>query len=163
VGIPNFVFVQWVAPFVSEFPEKVSAFYWARTVERASMALMNMVSSNINQWTLLAAMLPIVYSMSRGTPSTIPLDSQQELELLLTLGQSLLSAVFLLNMRLAWWEAAGLFGLWIVQFAFTTAVHDVVTAIYFVWAAVEIGRVLTGRSSAPALRLFGEMWRRHVR
>ena len=26
------------------------------------MALMNMVSSNINQWTLLAAMLPIVYS-----------------------------------------------------------------------------------------------------
>jgi hypothetical protein len=127
------------------------------------MALMNMVSSNINQWTLLAAMLPIVYSMSRGTPSTIPLDSQQELELLLTLGQSLLSAVFLLNMRLAWWEAAGLFGLWIVQFAFTTAVHDVVTAIYFVWAAVEIGRVLTGRSSAPALRLFGEMWRRHVR
>src|SRR5438477_270303 len=123
LGIPNFVFVQWVAPFVSEFPEKVSAFYWARTVERASMALMNMVSSNINQWTLLAAMLPIVYSMSRGGASSIPLDSQQELELLLTLGQSLLSAIFLLEMRLAWWEAAGLFGLWVVQFGFTTAVH----------------------------------------
>ena len=38
LGIPSFVFVQWVAPFVSEFPEKVSAFYWARTVDRASMA-----------------------------------------------------------------------------------------------------------------------------
>jgi cation:H+ antiporter len=162
VGIPNFVFVQWVAPFVSEFPEKVSAFYWARTVERASMALMNMVSSNINQWTLLAAMLPIVYSMSRHAVSSIPLDAQQELELLLTLAQSLLSAVFLLNMRLSWWEAAGLFGLWIVQFAFTTAVHDVVTAIYFVWAAVEIGRILTGRERAPALRLFAVMWRKHV-
>ncbi|MFB3778044.1 MAG: hypothetical protein ACE141_10550, partial [Bryobacteraceae bacterium] len=61
LGIPSFVFVQWVAPFVSEFPEKVSAFYWARTVDRAPMALMNMVSSNINQWTLLAAMLPIVF------------------------------------------------------------------------------------------------------
>jgi cation:H+ antiporter len=68
LGVSSFVFVQWVAPFVSEFPEKVSAFYWARTVDRASMALMNMVSSNINQWTLLAAMLPIVYSISRGAP-----------------------------------------------------------------------------------------------
>ena len=66
LGVPTFVFVQWVAPFVSEFPEKVSAFYWARTIHRAPMALMNMVSSNINQWTLLAAMLPIVYSISRG-------------------------------------------------------------------------------------------------
>jgi len=36
LGVPSFVFVQWVAPFVSEFPEKVSAFYWARTVDRAS-------------------------------------------------------------------------------------------------------------------------------
>ena len=68
MGIPSFVFVQWVAPFVSEFPEKVSAFYWARTVDRASMALMNMVSSNINQWTLLTAMLPLVYS-SAAEPS----------------------------------------------------------------------------------------------
>src|SRR5207247_10798753 len=61
--VSQFVFVQWVAPFVSEFPEKVSAFYWARTVKGSPTALMNMVSSNINQWTLLAAMLPIVYSM----------------------------------------------------------------------------------------------------
>ena len=70
-GVPNFVFIQWVAPFVSEFPEKVSAFYWARTVDKRSMALMNMVSSNINQWTLLAAMLPIVYSISARKPSSI--------------------------------------------------------------------------------------------
>jgi len=111
---------------------------------------------------LLAAMLPIVYSMSRGTPSTIPLDEQQSLELLLTLGQSLLSALFLIEMRLAWWEAAGLFGLWIVQFGFTTAVHDVIAAIYFVWALVEIARLLKQRR-APALSLFAEMWRKHVR
>ncbi|HJZ99390.1 MAG TPA: hypothetical protein VKE70_22920, partial [Candidatus Solibacter sp.] len=163
VGVPNFVFVQWVAPFVSEFPEKVSAFYWARTVERASMALMNMVSSNINQWTLLAAMLPIVYSMSRGTLSTIPLDEQQQLELLMTLGQSLLSAIFLLDMRLNWWEAAGLFTLWVVQFAFTTAVHDVITGIYFLWVAIEIVRRIVRRSHTPAPQLFVEMWRKHVR
>ena len=176
LGIPNFVFVQWVAPFVSEFPEKVSAFYWARTVEHASMALMNMVSSNINQWTLLAAMLPITYSLSRGTPSPIPLDGQQELELLMTIGQSLLGALFLVDMRLAWWEAAGLFGLWALQFGFSPVapgpgvwgflaayIHRAVTAAYFLWVAVEIARMLAGKRRPEAFRLFGVMWSRHIR
>jgi cation:H+ antiporter len=176
LGVPNFIFVQWVAPFVSEFPEKVSAFYWARTVERASTALMNMVSSNINQWTLLAAMLPITYSLSRGMPSAIPLDARQYLELLMTLGQSLLAALFLLNMKLAWWEATGLFGLWVIQFALSPVqpgprllgylaqyIHVWVTAAYFGWAAVELARVAAGRRSVEALHLFGVMWKRHIR
>ena len=32
--VPLFVlvFIQWVAPFVSEFPEKTSAFAWTRRV-----------------------------------------------------------------------------------------------------------------------------------
>ena len=77
-GVPDFVFVQWIAPLVSEFPEMLSTLYWARRSDRAPMALMNMVSSNINQWTLLAAMLPIVYSISVGavTPITSPLPTR---------------------------------------------------------------------------------------
>ena len=35
LGISGFVFIQWVAPFVSEFPEFFSAYYWARNVEKA--------------------------------------------------------------------------------------------------------------------------------
>jgi cation:H+ antiporter len=176
LGVPNFVFIQWVAPFVSEFPEKVSAFYWARTVERASMALMNMVSSNINQWTLLAAMLPITYSLSRGAISPIPLDPEQRLELLMTLGQSLLGAIFLVDMKLACWEAAGLFGLWLLQFIFSPVtpgpgiagylaqhIREWITATYFLWVAVEVGRFLAGRRGLRAFQLFGAMWRRHIR
>jgi cation:H+ antiporter len=117
LGISTFVFVQWVAPFLSEFPEKVSAFNWARRVTSAPMALMNMVSSNINQWTMLAAMLPIAYSVAIGHAATIDFDRHQELEVLLTIGQSLLGALLLANMRFRWWEAALLFGLWAVQFA----------------------------------------------
>ncbi len=60
LGVSSYQFIQWIAPLVSEAPEGISAFYWARDPERAPMALMNLVSSNINQWTLLAAMLPIV-------------------------------------------------------------------------------------------------------
>ncbi len=80
---------------------------------------MNMVSSNINQWTLLAAMLPIVYSISRGTPSSIPFDDHQKLEILMTLGQSLVGMLFLVNMKLTWWEASSLFSLWFIQFIFS--------------------------------------------
>jgi cation:H+ antiporter len=175
LGVPNFVFIQWVAPFVSEFPEKVSAFYWARTVDRASMALMNMVSSNINQWTLLAAMLPIVFSISRGAPSAIAFDSQQELEILMTLGQSLIGALFLINMELAWWEASALFFLWAVQFALSpiplsaglwgalaSHIHRYVTITYLVWSGVEILRMIVGRRKPAAFQHFAEMWRRHV-
>ena len=148
-GISQFVAVQWIAPFVSEFPEKVSAYFWARTVDRAPMALMNMVSSNINQWTLLAALLPIVLSLGAGTPSAIHLDSQQSVELLMTLAQSLLGALLLLDMKLTWWEAALLFVLWAVQFGFSilpageaAQVHLAVTFVYLAWCALEIIRLI---------------------
>ena len=175
-GIPVFVFVQWVAPFVSEFPEGVSAFNWARSIERASMALMNLVSSNINQWTLLAAMLPIVYSFSRGHASAIPFNPQQETELLMTPGQSLIGALFLINMELVWWEAAALFALWAVQFVLSlvnpgpgivgtlaAGIHWHVTIAYLAWAALEIARMLFGHRKPAAFRLFAQLWRSHVR
>jgi cation:H+ antiporter len=173
LGVSTFRFVQWVAPFVSEFPEGVSAIRWARSVDRASMALMNMVSSNINQWTLLAAMLAIVFSLARGAPSTIHFDSQQELELLMTLGQSLVGAMFLINMELAWWEAAALFALWAVQFTLSLVnpgpgllgiladrIHWHVTIAYLAWGAIEIVRLLLGRRNPAALQLFAAIWRK---
>ncbi|MEO8024858.1 MAG: hypothetical protein ABI823_00210 [Bryobacteraceae bacterium] len=168
IGIPGFVFIQYVAPFVSEFPEMASTFYWARTVVRAPMALMNMVSSNINQWTVLVAMLPIIYSVSRGEVAPIPLDEQQSLELLMTLAQALVGFLFLLNMELAWWEAATLLGVFLAQFAFSptpyaTEAHWVATCIYFGWATVEVGRILLGKRAPHALIHFAEMWRMHVR
>jgi cation:H+ antiporter len=175
LGLPAFVFVQWVAPFVSEFPEKVSAFYWARTIHHAPMALMNMVSSNINQWTLLAAMLPIVYSISRGSVSSILFDDRQKLELLMTLGQSLVGMLFLVNMRLAWWEAVSLFSLWLIQFAFSpvrpgpgfagfmaTHIHWYVTVAYLVWFTAGVLYYLMKRRNLEAFRLFAVMWRQHV-
>ena len=117
LGISTFVFVQWVAPFLSEFPEKVSAFNWARRVTTAPLALMNMVSSNINQWTMLVAMLPFAYAYALGHFGTIHFDDHQRVEILMTIGQSLLGALLLANMRFSWWEALLLFLLWLIQFA----------------------------------------------
>ena len=176
LGLPSFLFIQWVAPFVSEFPEGLSTFYWARTVDRAPMALMNMVSSNINQWTLLVAMLPVVLSLSMKTPSALPLDPQQNLEVLMTVGQQLVGMLFLVNMELAWWEALTLFVLWFIQFFFSAIKPDVpvwgpfgqhvhwwVTITYYAWAAFETVRLLLGKRKPLAFTEFARMWREHVR
>jgi cation:H+ antiporter len=156
IGIPKFQFVQWIAPLVSEAPEGISAFYWARDPYRAPIALMNLVSSNINQWTLLAGLLPIVLSLSAGRVTGIPLDAQQSRDLLLTLSQSLLGALFLLKLELAWWEATGLFVLFVVQLA-ASELHAAVTWFDFGWCAVELLLFLTGNRKVAALRRFREV------
>src|SRR5262249_11712675 len=145
LGLSSFVFVQWVAPFLSEFPEKVSAFNWARRVTTAPVALMNMVSSNVNQWTMLVAMLPIAYSLALGEPATIAFDEHQRVEILMTICQSLLGALILANMRFAWWEAAVLFTLWFIQFVLSgferpalDAGHNSIAMATASWLKLEV-------------------------
>ena len=162
VGIPAFVFIQWVAPVVSEFPEMASTFYWARSVDRAPMALMNMVSSNINQWTLLTAMLPIVLSISVGTVTPIVFDPEQRVELLLTLGQAVVGMTFLMNMQLAWYEAAIMFVFFWIPFVHSSWAKPV-TVLYFAWAAVEVVRMLVGHRQVLAPGLFVRIWNEHIR
>jgi len=160
-GMPEFVFVQWIAPLVSEFPEMASTLYWARRENRGAMALMNMVSSNINQWTMLTGMLPVVYSMSAGAITPILFDAKQELELWLTLGQASIGLVFLLNMELAWWEASVLGVLFAVPFINSSA-EIAVTWIYFGWAAIEVVRMILGQRKPKAFPLFAQVWKTHV-
>jgi cation:H+ antiporter len=133
LGVSEFVFVQWVAPFLSEFPEKVSAFHWASRITKAPMGLMNMLSSNVNQWTVLAAMIPIVFSISRGEPAALPFDGIQREEILLTVLQSIVAVLLLINMRFEWWNATLLFTLWLVQFLVADWRGEV-TVVYALWA-----------------------------
>jgi cation:H+ antiporter len=143
LGISTFVFVQWVAPFLSEFPEKVSAFNWARRVTSAPMAVMNMVSSNINQWTMLVAMLPIAFAFALGRTGTIDFDHHQEVEILMTIGQSLLGALLLSNMRFAWWEATILFTLWLVQFLLSGFEKPLAEDVQYNALATQVSKLLS--------------------
>ncbi len=161
LGVPTYFFVQWVAPFLSEFPEFVSAFYWARTVKKGAMALMNTVSSVIAELTLLVALIPIVYSFSRGEVSSIPFDYAHRLEIYLTVVQSLLGFMFLVNMRFAFYEAVGLFSLWFFQFLFPNT-HQEVIMVYIFWILVEIIMLFLGRRRLAAFPIFFELWRKHI-
>jgi len=117
VGIQGYFFIQWIAPFMSEFPEKVSAYGWAAKEGKAKLGLMNFISSNINQMTMLVAMIPIVYCLSsRSWTAAIVFTEDQKEEVLLTATQAALIMVLLFNMKFEWYEAVGVFILWALQF-----------------------------------------------
>ncbi len=158
LGVSEYLFIQWVAPFLSEFPEKLSAMYWARQKGKASMALMNMVSANINQWTMLAAMIPVVYSFSLGHVAFVPFDDYQRKEILLTVAQSMLGMLLLSNMSFHIVEASGIFVLWGAQFV-RPGLHTPVTLIYFAWSAYELFMILFVRRRVAAIDRLIELWR----
>jgi cation:H+ antiporter len=166
VGIPTFIVIQWFAPVISEFPELASTFYFARQSEKAPVAIMNITSSNINQWTLLIAMLPVVFSLSQGAIGGFAFDPEQKSELLLTIAQSLVGLFFLLNMEFAWWEAFAMFFLFATQFVlpvfFGPGVRVWITYAFFIWSAVELIRIVLQRRVPVALADFLETWRAHV-
>ena len=157
LGVSQFVLVQWVAPFLSEFPEKVSAFYWARRVTHAPLALMNMVSSNINQWTVLAAMIPLVYGYStfrhHGMWMDFHFDEAQRLEILLTLLQSGLGLMVLANMEFDARDAGVLFVLWLAQFL-RPSLRDEVAIVYAGWMVILALEFAFGRKQLLAPKYF---------
>ncbi len=162
LGVSQFILVQWVAPFLSEFPEKLTAFNWARRVSHAPMALMNMVSSNINQWTLLAAMIPIIYGWSHASahggwvPFTF--DGEQETEIALTIAQSVLATLLLSDLRFTWHDAAALFVLWLVQFV-VPGWREEIAVIYLAWAALLVVAALAGKRGMRAGPTFVAVFR----
>jgi cation:H+ antiporter len=151
LGVSTFVFVQWVAPFLSEFPEKLSAFYWARKVSSANVALMNMVSSNINQWSILSAMIPIIFVISAGELRPLTFDHMQRQEILLTILQSFLGFLLLLNLELRFHEALILFVFWLVQFV-VPPWRAAMIYVYLGWCIVELVRLVISREAPPAWR-----------
>ena len=152
-GISQFVFVQWVAPFLSEFPEKLSAFYWARKVTKAPMALANFVSSSINQWTILVAMIPFIYSFGMGKIAYVVFDDHQKLEILLTIIQSYLGFLFLVSMDFKFFEAVALFLLWFTQFIFPDIRQEIIW-VYGAWALIETLRLIKNFKKRNAFRVF---------
>ncbi|HTK31845.1 MAG TPA: hypothetical protein VL332_07760 [Candidatus Saccharimonadaceae bacterium] len=161
LGVSQFVFVQWVAPFLSEFPEFTTTFYWAQGRGKGGMALMNMVSSNINQWTVLAAMIPIVYSLSLGHVASVPM-AEHRVELLLTLLQSALGMTLLANLRFQGYEALGLFALWFAQFM-RPDWREEVCVVYAAWLVLEWISTLWRPGRLAAFTALPALWRRGAR
>lgn len=147
-GVSEFFLIQWVAPFLAEFPESLTAFLWASTVVLASRGLANLVSAKVNQWTLLIATIPFVYSLSVGHAAEIPLTKLSRDEILLTAAQTILGVVILARLRFTLLDAVVLLGLFGIQFASPT-LHGPATVAYL---AVTVIYVLATGSPMPLLK-----------
>ena len=115
LGVSEFLLVQWLAPLASEAPELLVAGLYAWRLNTAA-GLGTLVSSKVNQWTLLVGTLPLVFALAVGGLHGLPVDEHQREELLLTASQSVFAVATLISLSISTVEALGLFGLFWAQF-----------------------------------------------
>ncbi len=156
LGIDEFLLVQWLAPLASEAPELLVAGVLAlRGHEDA--ALGTLLSSKVNQWTLLVGSLPVAFMIGGGAATGIVLDARQTEEFILTATQTLLGFAVLADLRLSIFEALALLALFAAQFPFPqpavrlgfSAAYTVLAIALLVWRRRElpaIARALPWRS-----------------
>ncbi|OGU16998.1 MAG: hypothetical protein A2X61_07545 [Ignavibacteria bacterium GWB2_35_12] len=129
--IDKFLLVQWVAPTATEAPELLVAVIFAWRAQ-GQQAIGTLLSSKINQWTLLVGSLPVAYVIGGGGHSLI-LDARQSEEFLLTLAQTILGFAIILNLRFHIRDAIILFCLFFIQFLFPgTQARTIIAIVYFV-------------------------------
>ena len=136
--VSQFLLVQWVAPLASETPEFIAVLLLALKLQSAA-ALGALISSKINQWTLLVGILPLVFAVSAGSMAGLPIDPVQREELLLTAAQSVFAVALVVTGRLTRTGAWSLLGLFTVQFvAAWTAPADLAGTVRLGIAAVYL-------------------------
>lgn len=134
-GIEEFILVQWLAPLASESPEFIVAIIFALRM-KPTAALGTLVSSKVNQWTLLVGMLPLVYNLSAGHILPMQMDARQSEEIFLTAAQSLFAIVVIANLKFSITEALLLFVLFATQLFFTsTEARNIYAFVYLALAA----------------------------
>jgi cation:H+ antiporter len=121
LGISDFFLVQWVAPIASEAPELIIASVYAWRL-RAAVGLGALVSSKVNQWTVLVGSLPIAFALASSSWHGLPLATSQRQELALTAAQSVFGVAVLGNLEVSTVEAMTLFGLFFSEFLVAAAV-----------------------------------------
>nr|BFE52351.1 sodium:calcium antiporter [Saccharothrix mutabilis subsp. capreolus] len=152
LGVDEFLLVQWVAPIASESPELVVACLFAARL-KAAESLGTLLSSKVNQWTLLVGTIPIVFALSSGTTHGLPLDDNQRLELLITAAQSLFAVAVLIDLGVTALGATALLVLFAIQFvASITLSADANRTVFLVLSALygvlAIGRLIMVRRTA---------------
>lgn len=136
LGMSEFLAVQWLAPLASESPELIVVLIVAASEPDEGFG--TLVSSKINQWTLLVGMLPLIYAVSRGALHALPMDARQDAEIFLTAAQSLAAAMLLLDLRFTAARAALLAALFALQFVWPDARYPL-GAVYLGVAAAAAG------------------------
>ncbi|EIU03819.1 sodium/calcium exchanger family protein [Mycobacteroides abscessus 5S-0422] len=118
LGIDQFLLVQWLAPLASEAPEFIIAAIFAAR-GKGTAAIATLISSKVNQWTLLIGSLPLAH-LAGGGGFSLVLDARQVEETLLTATQTMMGVALILALRFHRATAWALLALFVVQFPITS-------------------------------------------
>jgi cation:H+ antiporter len=149
LGIDRFLLVQWLAPLASEAPEFIVATIFASR-GKGTAAIATLISSKVNQWTLLIGSLPVSHLLGGGGLS-LALDSRQVEEVLLTATQTLMGVALILALRFQRATALALLVLFVAQFPINSTQGRLV--LCGIYAAVALaGLIINRRHLAPTVR-----------
>ena len=105
-GIDEFILIQWIAPLASESPEIIVAVLFSLRANPVA-GLTALISSSVNQLTLLVGSMAVIFSLSTGEILSFPLDDRQTVEFLLTTAVSA-AALMLIAKRVISWNAGAI-------------------------------------------------------
>ncbi len=141
LGIDRFLLVQWLAPLASEAPEFIIAVIFAAR-GKGTAAIATLISSKVNQWTLLIGSLPVAHILGGGGPA-LPLDSRQVEEVLLTATQTMMGVALILGLRFSRASACALLALFVVQFPIVSTTGRLV--LCGIYTAVAVAGLIVNR------------------
>jgi cation:H+ antiporter len=164
-GLPPFFMIQWIAPLASEAPELIVVAYLVNKA-RSTAGFNALISSKLNQWTLLIGTIAVVYSIGLGTYGALPFDAKQSAEIWITAAQSFFALSILVNFEISVRESITLFVLFISQVLIEFLVlrvlpvadpEGVSQAVLIVYAVVYVlvGLVLFATRRDALRELFG--------
>ena len=114
IGVPSFFMIQWIAPLASESPELIVVLYLVNKA-RSTAGFNALISSKLNQWTLLIGTLVVVHSLALGRYGVLAFDQKQAAEIWITAAQSLFAIAVLINFEISVREALMLLFLFLSQ------------------------------------------------
>lgn len=114
VGVGEFFVIQWIAPLASESPEFLAALYlvWRGS---AGMGVNMLISSKVNQWTLLIASIPIAFIAGGGIIEGIASSNVQRAEVFITAAQSAFGVMLIIDRKLTARAGFALISLFLAQ------------------------------------------------
>ena len=133
LNIDEYILVQWLAPLASEAPEFTLAFLFAARGKQAA-ALAILISSKLNQWTLLAGSMPIAYVIGGGENAALPIVGRSAEEMWLTTAQTLLGIAILLTLRWGLGSSILMFGLFLVTVIPDESFRNILGVVHLVIA-----------------------------
>ncbi len=161
LNISEFLLVQWLAPLASEAPEMIIAILFVLR-SKPGAGLGTLVSSKVNQWSLLIATIPLVYAIAHRGLSPMELSGRQVEEVFLTAAQSAFAIAVLASLSISRGEALMLLIPFLAQFGFESqTVRYGFSAFYIAGALFIVARQKESRAGliAAIRAAFTPPWR----